>query len=62
MGMVHTELTTKRGAKKNAKVYNVEGFNAEALLGYAMMQRSWVSSPYVKRDVLQKRVRLTTAQ
>ena len=33
-GMVRTELTTKRGAKKNAKVYIVEGFNAEALLGY----------------------------
>ena len=33
-GMVRTELTTKRGAKKNTKVYIVEGFNAEALLGY----------------------------
>ena len=32
--MIQTELTTNRRAKKIAKVYVLEGFNAEALLGY----------------------------
>ena len=32
-GMIHTVITTKRGATKVTKVYLVEGFNAEPLLG-----------------------------
>ena len=32
--MIQTVITTKRGAKKTTKIYIVEGFNAEPLLGY----------------------------
>ena len=34
VGMVQTELTTRRGARKKTKIYIVDGFNAEPLLGY----------------------------
>ena len=33
-GMINTELTTNLGAQKTSKVYVVEGFHAEPLLGY----------------------------